>query len=112
MTAPRRRWSFSLRTLFVVVSIGAAVAWYAQRPRYRIYGDHLSSADLRQILEIVRTTPEMNTEPLDSIQVLPPNGAEVETCAKDQYGFGFGHHIELRKSAGKWAIVEAGRWIE
>jgi hypothetical protein len=91
MTAPRRRWSFGLRTLFVVVTLvacrfGYCLNWKQERDTFS------STAQSRRVLMVVYES-----------QVTPPPWALRPFCG---YGIGW---IKVFDSPSKAQLAEEAR---
>ena len=65
---PRRWFRFSLRTMFLLVTVGAVFAWFLRSPKLEIIGE-ISPNDVAAILKIVpqdgTTIPLLRMERLD-----------------------------------------------
>ena len=85
MTAPaKHRWfRFSLRTMFVVVTICAfACYWYAQRRTFEVIGQ-ISEAELRAICKVVasRSPPDAR---ITKIELVVPRIVQVTYDFRDE----------------------------
>jgi hypothetical protein len=73
-TMPHLR--FSLRTLLVVVTVAAIVAWYFRPSQIEIIGN-ISPADVASICQFVDDLHKPYKEPILSIRLLAPGKVEV-----------------------------------
>ena len=106
-----RRWfRFSLRTLFVMLTVAAvlslALAWYVQQPSFEVIGD-LSRSDLAAICEVIAKTAQMKEKPILLIRVIHPDEVTVFTGEYD----GSGKVGTLKKQSGVWTIISVGSWM-
>ena len=109
MTAsPKRHWfRFSLRTLFLVVTVGAMLAWYASLgdKKIQIVGGEISHSDLAAIQDAIDAASEVTTKKIALIEVVRPGKVSVQMA-----GVGSGQMLGLDHTNGKWAITSIGRW--
>jgi hypothetical protein len=98
--APKRRWSYSLRTLFVVVTVGAVLAWYfrSQDFPFTVVGD-LSTTDVRAICKAMAENPKTKNDAILSIELIEPGYVDVITDGSDQ-------SIRLGEKDGEWVVLE------
>lgn len=114
MTAPNRRWfAFSLRTMFVGVTLAAAlIAWNSQRRSFEVIGhsSSLSADDISEIRGLVRNVRRLDRNPIVTVYVVGPRQVHVFTKRNGQQ-----HGEEtsmLRNSDGLWRNMGGGSWTE
>jgi hypothetical protein len=106
----KRRWSFSLPTLFVVVTVVALVAWYSRPAEITIIGD-ISHSDVSAICEAVRKSGKDFGRPIMVIELLGPDKVEVKTWRVNRPLSGGGCDLKVEKKSGDWVVVDYEMWI-
>ena len=96
---PRRWFRFSLRTMFVLVTVAALFAWFLRAPRLEIIGE-IDPVDVAAILKTVPQYPEDTRIPLLQMERLAFN--RVQLSGHNENG---GHSIEFEKYNGKWIVL-------
>jgi hypothetical protein len=110
-TAPKSRWfRYSLRALFVVVTLAALVAWYSQPPGITIIGD-ISRSDVSAICEAVKKSGKDFGRPIMVIELRAPDKVEVKTWRVNGPLSGGGCDLKLEKQSGDWVVVDYELWM-
>ena len=100
----RLRFRFSIRTLFVVVTVAALLAWYLRPRGTQIIGD-INQGDVEAICKVVSAQVEKGY-PILSIELLSPSCVQVNTC--DIRGRGTG--CKLEKQHDTWRMTLIYHW--
>jgi hypothetical protein len=105
--APKRRWfRFSLRTLFVVVTVAGVFLWYF-RPweplLLRAYG--ISNSDFSTFSTLIATDQRINCKHIVKGTVVANGQVEVTTGDPSNPAIQGKQNVSLRKINGGWTIT-------
>ena len=96
---PRRWFRFSLRTMFVLVTLGAVFAWFLRSPRLEVIGE-IKPNDVAAILKIVPQHSDGTTIPLLRMEKLDFNRVELTGCDEN-----LSRVLVFEKCDGEWIVL-------
>ena len=108
---PKRRWSFTLPTLFVMVTVAAILVWYSRLPGIVIVGE-ISRSDVSAICKVVESSGKVKKgSSILGMKLVAPGKVQVGTGNGDGPLSGSGCTLTLEKKNGEWLIVEYEYWM-
>lgn len=114
VTSHSRRLRFSLRTVFVAVTVACSLAlfagWYFQTPKVQVNGK-LSRSDVAAICHVIETSSQLSEKRILWINVKAPDEVEVWTGEVRGPLDGGGEAATLNKANGVWVITDVAYWL-
>lgn len=104
-TRPRRRWfRYSLRSMFVVVTVAAAVTWMVKGPAVRVIGQ-LRSTDVRRVCAAVEADNRFKGKRINRIEVRSPTCVEILVEEESEStNRSIGHSVRANKIDSAWVL--------